>query len=100
VGKGWSRGRFLGNNMVWFIMAAIIYTGSDTVHFKINQFSQFNIKEECVEYINTYDEYIKAGLNRAFPDSKVIDIRCIDSNTMNKMQDYMKSKKAIRRDNG
>ena len=41
--------------MVWFIMAAIIYTGSETVEFKINKFSQFNTEPECVNYINTYD---------------------------------------------
>ena len=97
MGKGWSRSRFLVNNMVWFIMAAIMYTGSDTVHFKINQYSQFDLKSECVNYINTYDAYLKAGLNRSFPNSTVIDIRCVDSDVMNKMQDHMKRKKAIRR---
>ena len=86
--------------MVWFIMAAIIYTGSDTVHFKINQFSQFNLKDECVEYINTYDAFLKAGLNRSFPGSKVIDIRCVDNDTINKMQKHMNRGKAIRRYNG
>ena len=64
--------------MVWFIMAAIIYTGSETVEFKINRFSQFNTELECVNYINTYDKYLKAGLNRVYPGSKVVDIRCID----------------------
>ncbi len=86
--------------MVWFIMAAIIFSGSDTVHFKINQFSQFNIKEECVEYINTYDKYLKAGLNRSFPGSKVIDIRCIDNEMMQKMQDHNNRGKSVRRYNG
>lgn len=86
--------------MVWFIMAAIIFTGSDTVHFKINQFSQFNIKDECVEYINTYDKFIKAGLNRSFPGSKVIDIRCVDNETMQQLQDYMNRGKNVRRYNG
>tara|TARA_B100000524_G_C23329020_1_gene253868 strand:+ start:173 stop:442 length:270 start_codon:yes stop_codon:yes gene_type:complete len=86
--------------MVWFILAAIIYTGSDTVHFKINQFSQFNLKDECVEYINTYDAFLKAGLNRSFPGSKVIDIRCVDNETMQKMQDYMDRGEAIRRYDG
>ena len=81
-------------------MAALIYTGSDTVHFKINQFSQFNVKSECIEYINTYDAYLKAGLKRSFPDSKVIDIRCVDNETMQKMQDYMDRGKEIRRYNG
>ena len=71
--------------MVWFIMAAIIYTGSDTVEFKINRFSQFNTESECIDYIGTYDKYLKAGLNRAYPGSKVVDIRCIDIETINSM---------------
>ena len=83
--------------MVWFIMAAIIYTGSETVEFKINQFSQFNTESECVNYINTYDKYLKAGLNRAYPASKVVDIRCVDIETINSMHKHRnKGKEASR----
>ena len=76
--------------MVWFIMAAIIYTGSDTVEFKINRYSQFNTEPECVDYVNTYDKYLNAGLSRAFPDSKVVDIRCVDIETIDKMRKQMR----------
>ena len=76
--------------MVWFIMAAIMYAESGMVDFKISQYSQFNTQSECIEYINTYDEYIKAGLRRTFPGSKVLDIRCVDSHTINSMQKHMK----------
>ena len=79
--------------MVWFIMAAIIYTGSDTVEFKINRFSQFNTESECIDYIGTYDKYLKAGLNRAFPGSKVIDISCIDIETINNIRKYKNKEK-------
>ena len=83
--------------MVWFIIAAIIYTGSETVEFKINQFSQFNTEYECVNYINTYDKYLKAGLNRAYPGSKVVDIRCVDIETINSMHKHRnKGKEASR----
>jgi len=84
--------------MVWLIMAAIIYTGSETVEFKINQFSQFNTENECVNYINTYDKYLKAGLNRAYPGSKVIDIRCLDIETINNMHKQMKRGKEVSND--
>ena len=76
--------------MVWFIVAALITTGSNTVDFKINQYSQFKSESECVDYINTYDSSIKAGLTRGFPNSKVIDIRCLNTNAINKMQEYIK----------
>ena len=79
--------------MVWFIMAAIIYTGSDTVEFKINRFSQFNTESECIDYIGTYDKYLKAGINRAFPGSKVIDISCIDIETINNIRKYKNKEK-------
>ena len=79
--------------MVWFIMAAIIYTGSDTVEFKINMFSQFNTESECIDYIGTYDKYLKAGINRAFPGSKVIDISCIDIETINNIRKYKNKEK-------
>ena len=79
--------------MVWFIMAAIIYTGSDTVEFKINKFSQFNTESECIDYIGTYDKYLKAGINRAFPGSKVIDISCIDIETINNIRKYKNKEK-------
>ena len=79
--------------MVWFIMAAIIYTGSDTVEFKINMFSQFNTESECIDYIDTYDKYLKAGINRAFPGSKVIDISCIDIETINNIRKYKNKEK-------
>ena len=79
--------------MVWFIMAAIIYTGSETVEFKINRFSQFNTESECIDYIGTYDKYLKAGINRAFPGSKVIDISCIDIETINNIRKYKNKEK-------
>ena len=79
--------------MVWFIMAAIIYTGSDIVEFKINRFSQFNTESECIDYIGTYDKYLKAGINRAFPGSKVIDISCIDIETINNIRKYKNKEK-------
>ena len=74
-------------------MAAIIYTGSDTVEFKINKFSQFNTESECIDYIGTYDKYLKAGINRAFPGSKVIDISCIDIETINNIRKYKNKEK-------
>jgi len=74
--------------MAWFIMAAIIYTGSGTIEFKLNRFSQFNTESDCVNYVNTYDKYLKAGINRAFPGSKVIDISCIDIETINNLRKY------------
>ena len=81
--------------MVWFIMAAIIYTGSDTVEFKINKFSQFNTKEECVDYLKTYDKYVMAGLKLRFPNMQVADIRCIDINTAIEMQKQMRKGKEL-----
>lgn len=75
--------------MVWFIVAALITTGSNTVDFKINQYSQFKSESACVNYINTYDRGIKTGLIKRFPNSKVIDIRCLNTNAINKMQEYI-----------
>ena len=52
--------------MVWIIMAALVFTGFDSIDFKLNRDAQFNTEYECVEYINTYDAYIKASLNVYF----------------------------------
>ena len=44
--------------MVWFLMAALVLPGTSIVSFKINQFSQFNTEQECVDYLKTYDQYV------------------------------------------
>ena len=83
--------------MIWFLMAALVLPGTDIISFKINKFSQFNTEYECVNYINTYDKYLKAGLNRAYPGSKVVDIRCVDIETINSMHKHRnKGKEASR----
>ena len=89
MGKGWSRGRLLGNKMIWFLMAALILPGTNIVSFKINQFSQFNTEQECVDYLKTYDKYVKAGLRLKFPNMEIAEIRCVDIDTAIKMQKHM-----------
>ena len=59
------------------------------------QFSQFNTEQECVDYLTTYDQYVKAGLRLKFPNMKVVDIRCIDIDTAIKMQNEMFKRKEL-----
>ena len=81
--------------MVWFLVAALVLPGTSIVSFKINQFSKFNTKEECVDYLKTYNQYIKAGLRLKFPNMKVTDIKCIDIDTAIKMQNEMLKRKEL-----
>ena len=81
--------------MVWFLMAALVLPGTSIVSFKINQFSQFNTEQECVDYLKTYDQYVKAGLRLKFPNMKVVDIRCIDIDTALKMQKQIEKGKKL-----
>ena len=54
--------------MIWFLIAALAYPNSDLVNFKINQNVIFNTEQECIEYLETYNKYVKAGIKLKFPD--------------------------------
>ena len=79
--------------MIWFLIAALSYPNSDLINFKINRQVIFNTKQECVEYLKTYDQYVKAGIKLRFPDMNLLEIRCIDNETALAMQEKMRSKK-------
>ena len=79
--------------MIWFLIAALTYPNTDLISFKINQNLIFNTKQECVEYLETYNKYVKATIKLKFPDMKLIDIQCIDSKSALIMQEQMRSKK-------
>ena len=79
--------------MIWFLIAALSYPNSDLISFKINQNVIFNTEQECIEYLETYDKYVKAGIKLKFPDMNLLEIRCIDNETALAMQEKMRSKK-------
>ena len=79
--------------MIWFLIAALTYPNTDLISFKINQNLIFNTKQECVEYLKTYNQYVKAGIKRSFPNLNLLDIRCIDNETALAMQEKMRSRK-------
>jgi len=79
--------------MIWFLIAALAYPNSDLVNFKINQNVIFNTEQECIEYLETYDKYVKAGIKLKFPEMNLLEIRCIDNETALAMQEKMRSKK-------
>ena len=79
--------------MIWFLIAAMTYTNSDLISFKINQRVTFNTKQECVDYLKTYNQYVKASIKLKFPNMKLVDIQCIDSKSALAMQEQMRSKK-------
>ena len=79
--------------MIWFLMAALTYPNSDLISFKINQNVIFNTEQECIEYLETYNKYVKAGIKLKFPDMNLLEIRCIDNETALAMQEKMRSKK-------
>ena len=79
--------------MIWFLIAALAYPNSDLVNFKINQNVIFNTEQECIEYLETYDKYVKAGIKLKFPDMNLLEIRCIDNETALAKQKQMRSKK-------
>ena len=78
--------------MIWFLIAALTYPDSDLISFKINQQMKFNTERECIEYLKTYDQYVKAGLKLKFPNMKLIEIRCIDMESAIMMQEQMRNK--------
>ena len=69
------------------------YPNSDLISFKINQNVIFNTEQECIEYLQTYNKYVKAGIKLKFPDMNLLEIRCIDNETALAMQKQMRSKK-------
>ena len=79
--------------MIWFLIAALSYPNSDLISFKINQNLIFNTKQECVDYLKTYNQYVKASIKLKFPNMKLVDIQCIDSKSALAMQEQMRSKK-------
>ena len=79
--------------MIWFLIAALSYPNSDLISFKINQNVIFNTQQECIEYLETYNKYVKAGIKLKFPDMNLLEIRCIDNETALAMQKQMRSKK-------
>ena len=78
--------------MIWFLIAALTYPDSDLISFKINQQMKFNTETECIEYLKTYDEYVKAGIKLKFPNMTLVDIRCIDIESALMMQEQMRNK--------
>ena len=79
--------------MIWFLIAALAYPNSDLVNFKINQNVIFNTEQECIEYLETYNKYVKAGIKLKFPEMNLLEIRCIDNETALAMQEKMRGKK-------
>ena len=79
--------------MIWFLIAALTYPNSDLISFKINQNVIFNTQQECIEYLETYNKYVKAGIKLKFPEMNLLEIRCIDNETALAMQEKMRSKK-------
>ena len=79
--------------MIWFLIAALSYPNSDLISFKINQHVTFNTRQECVDYLKTYNQYVKASIKLKFPDMNLLEIRCIDNETALAMQEQMRSKK-------
>ena len=79
--------------MIWFLIAALSYPNSDLISFKINQNVIFNTEQECIEYLETYNKYVKAGIKLKFPDMNLLEIRCIENETALSMQEKMRSKK-------
>ena len=79
--------------MIWFLIAALAYPNSNLISFKINQNVIFNTEQECVEYLKTYNRYVKAGIKLKFPDMNLLEIRCIDNKSALAMQEQMRSKK-------
>ena len=79
--------------MIWFLIAAMTYSNSDLISFKINQHVTFNTRQECVDYLKTYNQYVKASIKLKFPNMKLVDIQCIDSKSALAMQEQMRSKK-------
>ena len=79
--------------MIWFLIAALAYPNSDSISFKINQNVIFNTEQECIEYLETYNKYVKAGIKLKFPEMNLLEIRCIDNETALAMQEKMRSNK-------
>ena len=79
--------------MIWFLMAALANPYAETIDFKINRDMIFNTEFECVEYLETYNKYVKAGIKLKFPEMNLLEIRCIDNETALAMQKQMRSKK-------
>lgn len=74
--------------MTWYLIALVMFTGSDDAHLKINTALKFRSFESCQEYYNTYSEGLQDGLQRAFPNITNISIQCVDQKMALEMQKH------------
>tara|TARA_E500000331_G_scaffold336511_1_gene363689 strand:+ start:380 stop:622 length:243 start_codon:yes stop_codon:yes gene_type:complete len=75
--------------MSWYLMAVVMFAGSIVPDFKINTALKFPDEPSCIEYVNLYEDQLKGGLIRAFPDTTSTELICVDQETALRMQGEM-----------
>ena len=84
---------FLGDSMIWFMIAALANPFNETIDFKINRNMLFKTEIECVNYLETNKQFVTQGLELTFPELNLLEIRCIDNKTAQEMREQMRSSK-------
>ena len=75
--------------MIWFLVALVTYTNSPTPDLQIHGGLTFSSLQECNRYKDTYGEPLVADLYRIYPEIDSHIIRCIDSENVRKMREYL-----------
>ena len=75
--------------MSWYLMAVVMFAGSIVPDFKINTEIKFPHESSCIEYVNLYEDQLRGGLYRAFPDISSSELICVDQETAERMQGEM-----------
>ena len=75
--------------MSWYLMAVVMFAGSIVPDFKINTAIKFPDESSCIEYVNLYEDQLRGGLYRAFPDIASSELICVDQEIAERMQGEM-----------
>lgn len=75
--------------MIWFLVALVTYTNSPNPDLKIHGGLTFNSLQECNQYMDSFGKPLEKELYRIFPNVESHIIRCIDSENVRKMREYL-----------
>jgi|SaaInl74LU_5_DNA_1037368.scaffolds.fasta_scaffold00443_10 hypothetical protein len=72
--------------MTWFLVALVMFAGSEEVELKINTSLKFKNANDCKGYQTIYADGLDKGLRSAFPNITELNIQCVNNETLEEMQ--------------
>lgn len=72
--------------MTWFLVALVMFAGSEEIELKINTSLKFKNANECKGYQTVNADGLDKGLRSVFPNITELNIQCVNSETLEEMQ--------------